>query len=157
MCLTWQPLSGKCLALQRRGGWDLECRLIARPFPQPLEGQSPNREQWAALRAEMARVSGAVVFIGGAPIDNGKVVDADGVRAEFEAARRTGAFLISAGSTGGTAHEFANEMLLMPGDQLSKQLASVLAGSCGNLRHSIASYGTTAWCPKHFRARTSEQ
>jgi hypothetical protein len=108
-------ISGFLSALQRSGSWDLERRLIARPFPQPLEGQSPNREQWAALRAEMARVSGAVVFIGGAKIEDGKVVDADGVRAEFDAARRTGAILIPIGSTGGIARDLANEMLAAPG------------------------------------------
>jgi len=33
-------ISGFLSALQRRGSWDLERRLIARPFPQPLEGKS---------------------------------------------------------------------------------------------------------------------
>ena len=40
-------------ALQHAGSWDLDRRLIARPFPQPLYGREPDREQWAMLRAEL--------------------------------------------------------------------------------------------------------
>jgi hypothetical protein len=108
-------ISGFLAALQRKGTWDLERRLIARPFPQPLEGEAPAGDQWAALRAEMARIAGAIVFIGGAKWQDGQLVDADGVRAELEAARVTGAFLLPIGSTGGAARTIAEELIAMPG------------------------------------------
>jgi hypothetical protein len=104
-------ISGFLGALQRKGSWDLERRLIARPFPQPVEGQVPNREQWAALRAEMARIAGAIVFVGGAKIEGGNIVAANGVRAELEAALAAGAFLVPIGSTGGMAKLIAEELL----------------------------------------------
>jgi hypothetical protein len=107
-------ISGFLAALQRMGSWDLERRLIARPFPQPLGAALPNVEQWAALRAEMARVSGAVVFIGGAKVEGPHLVEADGVKAELEAALKTGAFLLPVGSTGGSARAIAEDLLKTP-------------------------------------------
>ena len=109
--------SGFLGALQESGSWDLERRLIARPFPQPLHGQNPSREQWASLRAEMARVAGAVVFIGGAKLDGGKLAPADGVFAELEAARNAGAFLVPIGATGGSSQAIAEEMIRMSGSR----------------------------------------
>lgn len=107
-------ISGFLAALQRLGSWDLERRLIARPFPQPLGAALPNVEQWAALRAEMARVSGAVIFIGGAKVEGLNLVEADGVKAELEAALKTGAFLLPVGSTGGSARAIAEDLLKTP-------------------------------------------
>lgn len=52
-------ISGFLDALQRTGTWDLERRLLVRSFAQAVEGGEPKREQWAALRAEMARVDAA--------------------------------------------------------------------------------------------------
>lgn len=107
-------VSGFLSALQRSGSWDLERRLIARPFPQPLEGRLPDQSQWAALRTEMARIAGTIIFIGGLKLEAGSLVDAEGVRAELEAARAAGAFCLPIGSTGGTARRIAEEMLGSP-------------------------------------------
>lgn len=104
-------ISGFLSALQRNGNWDLERRLIARPFPQPLRGEEPNLAQWEGLRTEMARTAGTIIFIGGAKWDGKQLVDADGVRAELEAARAAGAFLLPVGCTGGTARAIAEEMI----------------------------------------------
>jgi hypothetical protein len=114
-------ISGFLNSLQRSGTWDLERRLITRPFPQPLEGREPDRAQWASLRAEMARVSGAVVFIGGAKWNGDSLVEAGGVRDEMEAAQRANVFLLPVGCTGGTARAIAEEMLAASG---TNQIAS---------------------------------
>ena len=107
-------ISGFLSALQRAGSWDLERRLIARPFPQPLEGRLPDQSQWAALRTEMARIAGAIIFIGGLKLEAGSFIDAEGVRSELEVARAAGAFCLPIGSTGGTARRIAEEMLGSP-------------------------------------------
>jgi hypothetical protein len=104
-------ISGFLNSLQRSGTWDLERRLITRPFPQPLEGRDPEPAQWASLRAEMARVSGAVVFIGGAKWNGNSLVEAGGVGDEMEAAQLANVFLLPVGCTGGTAKAIAEEML----------------------------------------------
>jgi hypothetical protein len=63
----------------------------------------------------MARIAGAVVFIGGAKWQDGKLTEVDGVRAELTAAREAGAFLLPVASTGGTAKSIADELLKFPG------------------------------------------
>jgi hypothetical protein len=96
-------LSGFLSSLQQTGGWDLESRLIVRPFPQPLHGEEPNRKHWELLRTELGRLSGIAIFVGGQKLDGGKLVDADGVLAECEIATKNGSFLLPIGATGGAA------------------------------------------------------
>jgi len=108
-------VSGFLSSLQRTGCWDLERRLIARPFPQPLQGREPDVRQWELLRTELGRLSGIVIFIGGQKVNpNGEVVDADGVFAEFEIARKNGSFVLPIGATGGAAARIAESLLNMP-------------------------------------------
>jgi Sir2- and TIR-associating SLOG family/SIR2-like domain len=104
-------VSGFLDALQRAGSWDLERRLLVRPFPQPVTGARPNQKQWEALRAEMARVSGAIVFIGGAKLQNGELVESEGVLDERAAADRVGAFLLPVGASGGAAKAIAEDLI----------------------------------------------
>jgi hypothetical protein len=104
-------VSGFLSSLQRTAAWDLDRRLIARPFPQPLLGREPNLEQWKLLRQELGRLSGSIIFIGGQKIQNGEVVDADGVLSEFEVGRLGGCFLLPIGATGGAARTIAEQLL----------------------------------------------
>lgn len=104
-------IAGFLDALRAGGGWDLERRLIARPFPQPLAGKPADHAQWTALREELARLSGAVVFVGGAKVVGGKVVVADGVLQEADLAEAAGAFLLPIGATGGAAKVITDRLL----------------------------------------------
>lgn len=105
-------ISGFLDALLRSGGgWDLDRRLIARPFPQPLAGQEPNGEHWAALRQELARQAGIVIFIAGTKMQDGALIPASGVLEEFTIAKNSGAFLLPVGITGGAARQIADELL----------------------------------------------
>lgn len=104
-------ISGFLSALRNTGAWDLERRLIARPFPQPLPGHSASRQQWAALRSELARQAGTVIFIGGAKEGPNGLEPADGVLEEFRLAKNAGAFLLPIGATGGAARIISNDLL----------------------------------------------
>lgn len=104
-------ISGFLDTLRAGGGWDLERRLIARPFPQPLAGQPANRAQWTALREELARLSGAVIFVGGAKTVDGTIVIADGVLEEARLAEAAGAFLLPIGATGGAARQLTEQLI----------------------------------------------
>lgn len=104
-------ISGFIASTQRAGNWDLSRRLIARPFPQPLNGQEPDQMQWQALRVEMARLAGIVVVVGGAKVASRQLVDAEGVREEIALAEKAGAAIIPIGATGGVAEALAAEML----------------------------------------------
>ncbi|HAD17618.1 MAG TPA: SIR2 family protein [Erythrobacter sp.] len=106
-------IAGFLDALRSNGGWDLERRLIARPFPQPILGAAPDQAQWASLRAELARIAGVVIFVGGMKIDpaSGAQVVAGGVFEEFEAAKAADCFVLPIGSTGGAAAEIAEKLI----------------------------------------------
>lgn len=104
-------VSGFLSGLQESGSWDLERRLIARPFPQPLEGVEPNRDQWLLLRRELARVSGTTVFIGGMKASGEDYVVADGVLQERELTDASGGFLLPIGATGGAAALIAETLI----------------------------------------------
>lgn len=107
-------LAGFLDSLRSGGGWDLERRLIARPFPQPQQGKPPDQAQWTALRAELARLSGIVVVVGGAKMDGGKMVPASGASQEVELAKSAGAFILPVGATGGAAKQAAEDLLGSP-------------------------------------------
>jgi hypothetical protein len=107
-------VSGFLSALQQTGSWDLDRRLIARPFPQPLHGKEPNREQWAMLRAELGRLSGVVIFIGGQKVVGGRIVEADGVYAEQKVAIENGSFLLPIGATGGASKRIGESLMAAP-------------------------------------------
>jgi len=107
-------LSGFLAALQNSGAWDLERRLIVRPFPQPLPEHEPDREQWQLLRRELGRISGIAIFIGGQKVEGGRLVESSGVHAERAVAEEHGAFLLPIGATGGAARSIANDLLGRP-------------------------------------------
>jgi len=96
-------ISGFLDGLQRSGVWDLDRRLIARPFPQAIGNDVAKPEHWAALRNEMARVSGTVIFLGGAKEIDGETLVAEGVLAEFEAAKKADCNLLPVSCTGQAA------------------------------------------------------
>lgn len=104
-------IAGFLHSLRASGGWDIERRLIARPFPQPLAGKPPDRAQWTTLREELARLAGVVVFIGGAKLVDNRIVPADGVVEEADLATAAGAFLLPIAATGGTAETIAHQLI----------------------------------------------
>lgn len=104
-------IAGFLDALRDRGGWDLNRRLIARPFPQPLAGTAPDSSKWSMLRRELARQAGTVIFVGGAKQDGCDFAVADGVMEEFEIAKEAGVFLLPVGATGGAAAEIAKRLI----------------------------------------------
>ncbi|MDX0802756.1 SIR2 family protein [Sinorhizobium medicae] len=104
-------VSGFMDALREGGGWDIDRRLIARPFPQGVPDRAVFRTQWTALRTEMARLSGVTVFLGGLKTGKGSPVTADGVMEEFALAQAAGSFLLPIGAFGGAAEQIAKKLI----------------------------------------------
>ncbi|MBY3526766.1 SIR2 family protein [Rhizobium laguerreae] len=104
-------VSGFMAALRTSGGWDIDRRLIARPFPQPIPGKSADKAQWTALRSEMARMSGVSIFLGGLKMDAVAPIAAGGVIEEFELARAAGSFVLPIGAFGGAAEQIARGLV----------------------------------------------
>lgn len=103
-------IAGFIESLRDGGGWDVDRRLLVRAFPQPLAGGSADKVQWTALRQELARLSGIVIFVGGAKADHGVLVTAGGVLEEYALAKEAGAFLLPIGATGGAARQIAIDL-----------------------------------------------
>ena len=80
-----------------------EDQLIVRPFPQ--FGSSPQDLQvlWEEYRQRMISLAGIAIFVFGNKLVDGKVVEASGVKREFEIAFDQGLVLIPLGLTGYTA------------------------------------------------------
>ncbi|MGY3332974.1 hypothetical protein ACVILI_005991 [Mesorhizobium sp. USDA 4775] len=93
--------------MREAGTWDVERRLIARPFPQPFGKAKADNDQWTSLRQELSRLSGAVVFVGGQKPDG----VADGVLEEAKLAENAGCFLLPVGATGGAAAQISAGLL----------------------------------------------
>lgn len=86
---------------------NLDDQLLLRPFPQ---GESLEH-LWPAYREDMISYSGISVFIYGNKTKDGKVVLADGVRKEFEIAKKQNVLLVPVGATGFMAKELYEEVL----------------------------------------------
>ena len=77
-------------------------QLLLRPFPQ---GEK-SKELWTDYRKDMISYAGISIFIFGNKLVDGKLTTANGVREEFEIARKNGLVLIPIGATGFVAKEF---------------------------------------------------
>ena len=75
-----------------------------------LQGNEPNEQEWNALRSELARQAGVVIFVGGAKLQDDAILTAPGVMLEFECAKASGAFLLPIGATGGAAKDICQLM-----------------------------------------------
>ena len=75
-------------------------QLILRPFPQNEIGSRKITEVWNDYRMDMISFSGIAVFIFGNKLEEGKVVNSDGLIKEFEIAKAQGLLLLPIGATG---------------------------------------------------------
>lgn len=88
----------ECLQTERKSR--IENNLVLRPFPQKPSGGKSLSELWDFYRYYMISEAGIAIFLFGNKKVDGKVVDAGGVRSEFEIARKMGVNIIPVGITG---------------------------------------------------------
>ncbi|EFB2327077.1 SIR2 family protein [Escherichia coli] len=91
-----------------------EEQLIMRPFPQHSSNDKALSELWDEYRQRMIGLSGIAIFLFGNKLHDGRIVNADGVRREFQIAQETGGVVLPLGVTGYMAKELADEMLTDP-------------------------------------------
>lgn len=82
-------------------------QLVLRPFPQGEAGE----KQWDSYRNDMISYSGISIFIFGNKLKDKNIVSADGVRKEFEIAKKLGNLLLPIGATGYVAEELWSEVI----------------------------------------------
>lgn len=91
-----------------------EDQLIMRPFPQLPSNGKDLPVLWDEYRRRMIGLSGIALFLFGNKLDGGNIVNAGGVRREFQIAQEAGVAVLPLGITGYMAKELADEMLADP-------------------------------------------
>lgn len=86
-------------------------QLLLRPFPIGIKDSQERQKTFGLYREELIEQAGIAVFVMGNKTVNGKVVNADGVRAEFEMAKAKGLYVIPVGSSGWMASELWNKVM----------------------------------------------
>jgi hypothetical protein len=86
-------------------------QLLLRPFPIGIKDAKARDDTFNRYRSELVGQAGIAIFVMGNKESGGKVVPADGVRAEFELAKAEGIHLIPVGSSGFVAEELWTEVM----------------------------------------------
>ncbi|MDJ1498413.1 SIR2 family protein [Cytophagaceae bacterium DM2B3-1] len=88
-----------------------EDQLIIRPFPQFPTGKKDISELWEEYRQRMIQLAGISIFLFGNKKDeSGNIINANGVKREFEISLEKGLIPIAVGITGYIAKELWNEI-----------------------------------------------
>jgi len=77
-----------------------ESQLILKPFPQFESGKQKLPELWEEYRQKMISLSGISIFLFGNKVNEGKIVEANGLIREFEISMEKGNICIPVGCTG---------------------------------------------------------
>ena len=86
-------------------------QLLLRPFPIGIKDTKERQKTFALYREELIAQAGIAIFVMGNKTAKGKIINADGVRAEFDLAKAKGLCVISVGSSGWMAAELWNEVM----------------------------------------------
>lgn len=103
-------ISGAISEIYRKGDHHIEDSIVMRPFPQYIENKDERDATWEQYRKELIGNAGIALFIMGNKILDGEVVNADGVRKEFEIARELGLALVPVGGSEFMSRELWNEI-----------------------------------------------
>lgn len=89
-------------------------RLLLRPFPQGIQDETTRTKLWSQYRKDMISQAGVSLFLFGNkldPVNEGKVINANGVREEYRISKELKNILIPVASTGYVAKEIYEEVL----------------------------------------------
>ena len=86
-------------------------QLILRPFPVGITDPTERKRTFDRYREELLAQAGIAIFIMGNKSSSGTIVDADGMRAEFELAKRLGLYPVPIGASGFVAAQIWAEVM----------------------------------------------
>ena len=112
-------------------------QLVLRPFPVGISDEKVRAETYRRYRDELVAQAGIAIFLMGNKTVDGKLVSADGIRAEFEAAKLYGLHLVPIGASGWIAQELWDEVIgeiesYFPNDKKIKTLMQPLGEAVKN-------------------------
>lgn len=93
-------ITGAIKSVYGKYGGNVAEYLTMRPFPQFIEDKKLRDETWNKYRKEIIGYAGISIFFMGNKLENNTVVNADGVKKEFEIAKELGLLLIPVGASG---------------------------------------------------------
>ena len=96
-------INGAMSALAKEKTRVTDERLVLRPFPRHIADPQERRKRWKEYRKQLLDEAGIAVFLFGTKLTAGRIVNADGVRQEFELATQEGLAVVPVGCTGGAA------------------------------------------------------
>lgn len=108
-------------------------QLVLRPFPIGIKDVNARQQTFNRYREELVGQAGIALFFLGNKIVNGSIVSADGVKSEFELARKKGLFVVPIGSSGFVAKELW--------EQVVNDLSSFFPNSSSQTRRLLARLG----------------
>lgn len=85
-------------------------QLVLRPFPIGIKDEEERKKTFARYREELIAQAGIAIFVMGNKTVNGEIVTADGMRSEYELAKKSGLYLIPVGASGSMAVELWQEV-----------------------------------------------
>ena len=120
-------MGGAIVAISSDSEKKLDHDIVIRPFPQHIDDVLARAEMWENYRKDMIGRVGIALFLFGNKEVDGKIVPSDGMRKEFEIAKKLGVAVVPIGATGSISKELAEETLLqyeairsLPDDILAK-------------------------------------
>lgn len=127
-------INGTLEQLFEQSTHSLEERLILRPFPQKQTGNTSREELWDKYRRGMISLAGISIFLfGNKTTTDGKVVNADGLRKEFDIAIENRLKVIPVGATG-----YMAELLWK---EVSKEFDRIYPGQTGDFKENFRIVG----------------
>jgi len=98
-------VTGAVQAIYSSTDRSIEEQLVLRPFPIGIKDAAERKQTFARYREDLISQAGIAIFCFGNKDDHGKVVNSEGVRAEFDVACARGLFPVPIGATGYVAGE----------------------------------------------------
>ena len=138
-------ISGAISSVYRNHRGHIEDNLIMRPFPQFIENKQERNLTWERYRRDLIGKCGVALFFMGNKIVEGKAVNADGVRKEFEIARELGLAMIPIGGSEFMARELWGEI----SDQFDAFFPSASAELKDTFNNLGAHFDNPAECISH--------
>ena len=89
----------------------IDDQLLLRPFPSGIQDNAEREATYGRYRDELIAQAGIAIFVMGNKTEGGNVVSANGMRAEFELAKKKGLHLLPIGASGSMAEELWREVM----------------------------------------------
>jgi hypothetical protein len=104
-------VSGAVLQIYSNDTRSIEQQLVLRPFPVGIKDLNEKSETYNRYHMELVGQAGIALFFLGNKLINGSLAPSDGMRAEFELAKKQGLKLVPIGSSEYSARELWNEVI----------------------------------------------